>query len=72
MRAEQTRPHTVHMRVMVAGADGCCESIAFFSFFLGSGDALIFKHVGSVFHGASSLYPVLSSGLPLVCVNVAD
>ena len=46
--------------------------LLFFSFFLGSGDMLIFKYVGSVLHGASPFYPVLSSGLPLVSVYVAD
>ena len=46
--------------------------ICFFPLFLGNGDALFFKHVGSVLHGASPLYPVLSSGLPLVGVCVSD
>ena len=37
MQAVQTRPHTVHVRLMVAGADGCCDWSAFFSSdFLGS------------------------------------
>ena len=62
------------MERLVAGADGCCDGIAFLflPFFLGSVDALIFKHVGTVLHGASPLYPVLSGELPLVGVYVAD
>ena len=63
--------HPVHVRLMVAGADGCCDWVDFLYFFLGSGDAIIFKHVGSVLHGASPLCPVLSSGLPLVGIYVA-
>ena len=48
------------------------ELLFFFPLFLGSGIALIFKHVGSILHGASPFCPFLSSGLSLVGVYVAD
>ena len=36
MRSVQTRPHTVHVRLIVASADGCCDWIAFLLFLFSS------------------------------------
>ena len=73
-RAVQTRPHTVQVRLIVAGADGCCDGIAFLlnPFLLGTGDALVFESVDCALHGSSPLHPVLSRSLPLVDVYVTD